>query len=139
MKKANYTVGHSEVVLQLAKIHKANLDLKDGKGKTALARAAQEGTIAIATNLIKYGAGADLADNDAVTPLMLAAKAKSIDICKLLIEAGANPEAADKKGKDVLKYAGGLKKAGGDLWGVLEAAVAASGGGGGGGKKKKKK
>ena len=56
MKKANYTVGHSEVVLQLAKIHKANLDLKDGKGKTALARAAQEGTIVIAANLIKYGA-----------------------------------------------------------------------------------
>ncbi|CAG8466770.1 4170_t:CDS:2, partial [Scutellospora calospora] len=89
----------------LIKKHKAEVNSKNGNGKTALHWAAKKGYTSIAETLLKYKAQVDTPDNDRCTSLFYAAKAGHDEVINILINHGADINHVDKNGKTALHEA----------------------------------
>lgn len=82
----------------------ANVDERDGDGRTALHIAAEslagERSRAVVDILLSNGAEANTVDNAGCTPLLLAAAAGDARICERLLASGADPNAATTSATD---------------------------------------
>jgi ankyrin repeat protein len=96
--------GQTEKVRELIN-KKANLNLQNEHGKTALIWAALKGHMEIAELLIKKGAKLDLQDNIGNTALMWAVYYGHTEIAELLIKKGAKLDLQDKDGKTISYWA----------------------------------
>lgn len=87
---------------------KADINLMDQYGQSALMAACSNGNMDFATLLIKNGADVDQANDEGWTPLLNTASAEDIDaniiydIAKLLLQNGANVNAANAYGETAL-------------------------------------
>lgn len=84
---------------------KADLELRDEDGWTALTWAAWTGMPTVVDLLIKNGADVNVKDNQDQTPLMIAAQRGNDEVVKLLVDAGADKNAKNKKGQDAVALA----------------------------------
>ena len=83
-----------------------NPDKKDKNGRTALMRAAKNGTSEEISRLIKSDANVNLCDNDGWTALMNAARYQNDpETVKILLDAGADPNQKNKYGSTALHLA----------------------------------
>ncbi len=82
-----------------------DLNLRDNKGRTALALAAYKKHCDIVVMLINAGADVDVQDENGWTALMYASFYTSREICELLIRAGANVNLIDKDGVSAVTFA----------------------------------
>ncbi|KFY91435.1 hypothetical protein V500_04666 [Pseudogymnoascus sp. VKM F-4518 (FW-2643)] len=74
---------------------KADLDLRDFEGRTALSIAVAATKLQCAQVLIEAGADVNAKDKWNWTPLFLATREQSVEMVKLLLSNGANPQAMD--------------------------------------------
>ena len=74
---------------------KADLDLRDFQGRTALSIAVAATKLQCAQVLIGAGADVNAKDKWNWTPLFLATHEQSVEMVKLLLNNGANPQAMD--------------------------------------------
>src|SRR5258708_8723555 len=81
------------------------VNARDEFGRGALARAAQAGSAAAISLLIRRGAAVDAADQRGITPLMLAARSGEVAAVDALVAAHANLAAADQTGNTALMQA----------------------------------
>lgn len=81
--------GYPDVVAALLDA-KADANLKNAQGYTALTKACLHGHIEIIKQLIDYGADVNLASTDGATPLLAAAQEGSTESLSLLLGKGAN-------------------------------------------------
>ena len=92
----------------------ADVDARDGWGRTALAYAAAVGNAAAARVLLDAGADPDLADAAGATPLMAASDAAvdpasdraAADVARELLRGGASPDARDRAGRRAADFVG---------------------------------
>ncbi|MCG8504534.1 MAG: ankyrin repeat domain-containing protein [Sphingomonadales bacterium] len=77
----------------------------EGRGETAVMRAAELGRDAMLRYLLENGADFDREDRGGETPLMKAAKARQEDAAEILIEAGADALLEDYTGRTALQFA----------------------------------
>ena len=92
----------------------ADVDARDGWGRTALAYAAAVGNAAAVRVLLDAGADPDLADAAGATPLMAAADAAvdpasdraAADVARELLRGGASPDARDRAGRRAADFVG---------------------------------
>ncbi|CAE7716404.1 Ankrd17 [Symbiodinium sp. CCMP2592] len=96
--------GRTEVARLLVKA-RADTNVPDTKGKTALIHAASAGHTEIAGLLLESGAAADMPDPYGMTALMHAAYSGHVKVVHLLLDAGANKDACDRGGKSALAHA----------------------------------
>ncbi len=82
------SLGRLEMVSLLIKNH-ANIDYKNGKGKTALMHAASNGYTKIVQELIDSGADFGIKDNEGLTALTIAKQKGYTEIVEILEEAEA--------------------------------------------------
>ena len=80
----------------------ADLEAKDGDGRTALMWAAMSGELDVVKYLIDNGVDLEAKDGDGRTALMWAAMSGELDVVKYLIDNGADLEAKDKDGQTAL-------------------------------------
>ncbi|KAL2349185.1 hypothetical protein Fmac_003185 [Flemingia macrophylla] len=83
----------------------ADVNLKNGGGRTALHYAASKGWLKIAEILISHNAKINIKDKVGCTPLHRAASTGKSEMCELLIEEGADVDAVDKAGQTPLMNA----------------------------------
>ncbi|KAK8874992.1 hypothetical protein PGQ11_005506 [Apiospora arundinis] len=84
---------------------RADVNLRDDADRTPLHEAARYGFVAIASTLIKHGAGITIKDQKGQTPLHEASQHGRLDMAALLIEEGADYDASDNHGVTPLLYA----------------------------------
>jgi ankyrin repeat protein len=85
---------------------RADPDVPNKQGSTALAIAAQIGWIEGADLLLRTGARVDRANNRGETPLILAVHNRDVPMARLLVSGGANPNWTDSvAGYSALDYA----------------------------------
>ena len=80
----------------------ANPNLRDIRGRPALALAASLGNAEIVSHLIDSSAIIDLPDKMGNTPLMLAAALGNFDAARLMLLKGADPNLANRNGETAL-------------------------------------
>ena len=95
--------GHIDILLHLIN-HGADVNKKDGRGRTALHYASERGDFKVAEALLSKGAIDEKAWNQC-TPLMLAAERGHIDILLYLINRGADVNKKDGRKRTALHYA----------------------------------
>lgn len=76
-----------------------NVNAVDGKGRTALHRAAKHRYTRAVDLLLKNDADVNICDNKGQTALHKAAKSLSRESCRALVQAGANADAVDNDGR----------------------------------------
>ena len=81
---------------------KANINIRDYKGKTGLHRAAQAGFTKITSLLLKHKADTEAEDNKQGTPIFDAAFYGRHDVLKILLKGGANREHVNYRGDTAL-------------------------------------
>ena len=85
----------------------ADVNFQDGKGKTALHRAAKSGFVDVVKLLLKNGAKTDIGDHNQETCLFdavnstIKAKQNKAAAIRLLLDAGADPDHENRRGRDV--------------------------------------
>jgi uncharacterized protein len=90
--------------------YKADLNIKDKEGNTALAAALQSTNgqhigIMELEKLLASGANPNIQNNDGKTPLMLACELNSdFEIILALVQAGSDPKLLDQSGKAAIDY-----------------------------------
>ena len=91
--------------VQLLLKHKARVDARDARGRSALHEAARAGHVDIVAALL--AAGADVAARDAAgrTPLLDAVQGGRLGVVDALLAAGADPAAEDGEGRGALALA----------------------------------
>lgn len=82
----------------------ANVNLKDGDGKTVLMWASSYGYKEIVEVLIRGGAKMDLKDKDGWTALIWASSRSETETVEALISSGADVNLKDKNGKNALYH-----------------------------------
>lgn len=70
---------------------RANPDLQDYRGHTAVSRASLHNWPRVVTTLLKYNANPDIANRTKTTPVQLATIRNFCDVVKCLLEGGAKP------------------------------------------------
>ena len=91
---------------------RADVNIRQADGATALAWAAHWDDIETARRLLAAGAAVDAANDYGVTPLALACLNRSTRMVDLLLAAGADPNAAQAKGETPLMTAAGTGHSG---------------------------
>lgn len=85
--------------------HKAKVNARDGRGRTALHEAAGAGHAELCRALLNAGADVDARDRDRRTPLLDAVRAGSVGALEVLLAAGADVHATDATGANALHVA----------------------------------
>lgn len=96
--------GKTIPIFQLLLAHGADINARDGYGRTPLNTMAAYGQIEPVRFLLKHGAQVNVKDQRGTTPLMHAANSHYLDILKALLASGAQVNARDKKGKTALTH-----------------------------------
>lgn len=91
--------------VQLLLRHKARVDARDARGRSALHEAAAAGHAGIGAALLDAGADVHARDAAGRTPLLDAAHGASLPALDVLLAAGADPQAADGAGANALHLA----------------------------------
>ena len=91
--------------VQLLLKHKAKVDTRDARGRTALLEAIAAGHAAIAQLLLEAGAAVDAADGEGRTALLEAAASPNPAILPLVLAKGPSPAAQDIAGRNALAIA----------------------------------
>ncbi|WP_129136945.1 ankyrin repeat domain-containing protein [Luteimonas sp. YGD11-2] len=91
--------------VQLLLRHKARVDARDARGRTALHEAAFAGHVDVVAALLDAGAAADPADSSSRTPLLEAARGGRLATFEALLAAGASVGAVDAQGQGALALA----------------------------------
>lgn len=91
--------------VQLLLRHKARVDARDARGRSALHEAAQAGHSGIVAALLDAGADVHAHDGLGRTPLLDSARAAALPALDTLLEAGADPRACDGAGANALHLA----------------------------------
>ena len=95
--------------VQLLLRHKARVDARDARGRSALHEAAAAGHAGICAVLLDAGADARGRDGEGRTPLLDAARAGSADALEALLAAQADPRDCDAAGTNALHLACGAE------------------------------
>ncbi|USG61367.1 ankyrin repeat domain-containing protein [Sneathiella marina] len=85
--------------------HKAQIDLADNLGNTALMQAAAYGSVDVLNILLENKAKIDAENRQGETALIKAAQAGHLDAVQLLLDNQANIEISDFTGRTALDYA----------------------------------
>lgn len=85
--------------------HKAKVNARDARGRSALHEAAAAGHAAICQALLEAGADADPRDGEGRTPLLDAARSGTQATLEVLLAAGADAGACDASGANALHLA----------------------------------
>lgn len=99
----------------------APVNMRDGKGITALQLAIGLGWVEGVEFLVAQKADLDLSDDTGETPLIGAVHRRDAQMMRILLKGGADPDRADNSGRSARDYAK-LDK-GGQLLAVIEAAA----------------
>jgi len=91
--------------VQLLLKHKARVDARDARGRSALHAAARAGHPGIVNALLEAGADARARDGDGRTPLLDAAEGGNVAVVDALHAAGAEVAAVDHEGRGALALA----------------------------------
>ena len=91
--------------VQLLLKHKAKVDSRDARGRTALLEALAAGHAAIAQVLIDAGASVDAADDEGRTALLEAARSPNPALLPLVLARHPDPAARDVGGRNALALA----------------------------------
>ncbi|HTL14274.1 MAG TPA: ankyrin repeat domain-containing protein, partial [Thermomonas sp.] len=91
--------------VQLLLRHKARVDARDGRGRSALHEAAVAGHAGICAALLDAGADVHARDADGGTPLLEAARAAALPALEALLAGGADAQACDGTGANALHRA----------------------------------
>ena len=91
--------------VQLLLKHKAKVDSRDARGRTALLEALAAGHAAIAQVLIDAGASVDAADDEGRTALLEAARSPNPALLPLVLARHPDPSARDVGGRNALALA----------------------------------
>lgn len=93
--------------------NRANPDLRDRDGGTALLAAARIGYAEGAQLLLQVGAQPNLANNSGETPLIIAVQQRDLQMVRLLVSGGGDPRIADHvAGQSAYDYARNDPRAG---------------------------
>lgn len=91
--------------VQLLLKHKAKVDARDARGRTALLEALAAGHAVIAQVLLDAGASVDAADDEGRTALLEAARSANPDLLPLVLARHPDPAARDVGGRNALALA----------------------------------
>jgi hypothetical protein len=91
--------------VQLLLKHKAKVDARDARGRTALLEALAAGHAAVAQALLDAGASVDAADDEGRTALLEAARSANPALLPLVLAKHPNPAAQDVGGRNALALA----------------------------------
>jgi len=91
--------------VQLLLKHKARIDARDARGRSALHEAAHAGHVEVVAALLAAGADVHARDVEARTPLLDAAEGGRLGAVDALAQAGGDITAVDEAGRDVLALA----------------------------------
>ncbi|GAB3731586.1 ankyrin repeat domain-containing protein [Silanimonas algicola] len=91
--------------VQLLLKHKAKVDSRDSRGRTALLEALAAGHGAIVRVLLDAGASVDLADEEGRTALLEAARSPNPELLPLVLARQPDPAARDAGGRNALALA----------------------------------
>ena len=91
--------------VQLLLKHKAKVDARDARGRTALLEALAAGHAAIAQALLEAGASVDAADGEGRTALLEAASSSNPALLPLVLARNPDPSARDLGGRNALAVA----------------------------------
>lgn len=92
----------SSEILMFLLDQRANIEARDGRGKTSLRRAIHWGSLEMVQILLKKGASVTATDNDGLTMLHWAAKGGRSDLLKMLLDCKADIRARDLEGRTAL-------------------------------------
>lgn len=98
------TAGATETVAILIK-HKAQIDIADSFGNTALMQAAAYGSVGALEILLENKANIDEENRQGETALIKAAQAGHLDVVQILLENQATVEISDFTGRTALDHA----------------------------------
>jgi ankyrin repeat protein len=96
--------GNSIRIFQLLLDHGADINARDGYGRTPLSLMASYGQTEAVRFLLGRGAEVNVKDQSGTTALMYAANSHYMDILKALLASGAEVNARDLEGKTALTY-----------------------------------
>ena len=91
--------------VQLLLRHKARVDARDARGRSALHEAALAGHAGIAAALLDAGADVHARDSEGRTPLLDSARNAALPALEALLDAKADPRACDGSGANALHLA----------------------------------
>jgi uncharacterized protein len=91
--------------VQLLLRHKARVDARDARGRSALHEAALAGHAGICEALLAAGADANARDGEGRTPLLEAARVDALPVLETLVTAKADVQASDGQGANALHLA----------------------------------
>ena len=91
--------------LQYLAVKGANVNARDGQGRTPLQLATNLGWRDGVAMLLERKANTEVANDAGETPLISAVHRHDIEMAKLLLRAGANPDRADNSGRTARDYA----------------------------------
>jgi len=97
--------GQLDRLVESAIAQGADVDTRDGNGRTALSWAAQHGNVDMMRLLLANGADIALADKGGRTPLMWAAIVNRKEAAAFLLRQGADPTATDDEGRTAAELA----------------------------------
>ena len=93
-------------IVNLLLLHKAEVNIQDRNGKSALTHAITKVNLLLVRPLLEHGADPNVTDKSwSATPIILAARFGSVGIADVLIKKGANLNTKDGFGKSALDYA----------------------------------
>ena len=90
---------------ELSRLGKPSAAVRDEFGRSALAHAAEAGTLSAAAALLELGADVAAVDSAGTTALMIAAQRPDRAMVELLLHHGADPQAADALKRTAVFYA----------------------------------
>lgn len=82
----------------------ADVNQRDGVGRTALMLAASQGNAEAVRMLLEAGADAAVRDNNGMTTVMLGAESTNLPMVQALVAAGADAQIRDSNGHDAREY-----------------------------------
>ena len=101
-----YQLTNALKVVKLLLANKADINIEDQSGKSALTYAVTEANPLLVRTLLDHGANPNVTDKSQgnATPLILATRIRYVSIAEMLIQKGANVSAKDQFGKSALDY-----------------------------------